>query len=97
MATALNGNKVLSKLRRSYLLALGILILLSFAKEIITSNLFNSLAVNSQLINITGKQRMLSQRLVKELLLYQYSTDELTKQSHLDLSLIHISEPTRPY
>ncbi|MFY8035224.1 MAG: type IV pili methyl-accepting chemotaxis transducer N-terminal domain-containing protein, partial [Flexibacteraceae bacterium] len=84
MATALNGNKVLSKLRKSYLLALGILILLSFAKEIITSNLFNSLAVNSQLINITGKQRMLSQRLVKELLLYQYSTDELTKQSHLD-------------
>jgi PAS domain S-box-containing protein len=84
MATALNGNKVLSKLRKSYLLALGILILLSFAKEIITTRLFDNIAINSQLINIAGKQRMLSQRLVNELLLFQYSTDETTRQAHLD-------------
>lgn len=84
MATASNGNKVLSRIRRSYVLALGILIIISFGKEIVSVYLYDNITGNSQLINIAGKQRMLSQRLVKELAIFTYTDDNFLRTSRFD-------------
>jgi PAS domain S-box-containing protein len=77
------ANLNFKKLKRMYLFALvTIAITVLLSQLLIQSNLKSQLH-DSRLINISGKQRMLSQKLVKEILVYTTSTDSTRKNSEL--------------
>ena len=62
-------NDIFEKLRRYYLLAfLAIAITIIFSQLLIQDHI-NDQTNDSRVINIAGRQRMLSQKLVKEILL----------------------------
>jgi two-component system sensor histidine kinase DegS len=68
------------KLRRMYLFALiTIAITVILSQLLIQNNLKNQLS-DSRIINISGKQRMLSQKLTKEILILNFITDSLQKK-----------------
>ena len=77
------ANLKFKKLKRMYLFALvTIAITVLLSQLLIQSNLKSQLH-DSRLINISGKQRMLSQKLVKEILVYTTTTDSTRKNSEL--------------
>ncbi|WP_026707997.1 sensor histidine kinase [Flavobacterium frigidarium] len=77
------ANLNFKKLKRMYLFALvTIAITVLLSQLLIQSNLKSQLH-DSRLINISGKQRMLSQKLVKEILVYTTTTDSTKKNSEL--------------
>lgn len=77
------ANLNFKKLKRMYLFALvTIAITVLLSQLLIQSNLKSQLH-DSRLINISGKQRMLSQKLVKEILVYTTTTDSTRKNSEL--------------
>jgi two-component system sensor histidine kinase DegS len=76
------------KLRRLYLFALlTIAIMVALSQILIQSNLKSQLS-DSRIINISGKQRMLSQKLTKEILILNFVTDTTKKNEEI----IRISE-----
>jgi two-component system sensor histidine kinase DegS len=71
------------KLRRLYLFALlTIAIMVALSQILIQSNLKSQLS-DSRIINISGKQRMLSQKLTKEILILNFVTDTTKKNEEI--------------
>ena len=71
------------KLRRLYLFALlTIAIMVSLSQILIQYNLKRQLS-DSRIINISGKQRMLSQKLTKEILILNFVTDSSKKKQEI--------------
>lgn len=71
------------KLRRLYLFALlTIAIMVSLSQILIQYNLKRQLS-DSRIINISGKQRMLSQKLTKEILILNFVTDSFKKKQEI--------------
>nr|WP_315156417.1 type IV pili methyl-accepting chemotaxis transducer N-terminal domain-containing protein [uncultured Flavobacterium sp.] len=71
------------KLRRLYIFALiTIAITVILSQLLIQYNLYSQLS-DSKIINISGKQRMLSQRLTKEILVLNFITDSLQEKEQI--------------
>lgn len=62
---------MIERVRRSYVAALGIIALLLIGVEGVSQYSLSTQREDARLINLAGRQRMLSQRLTKELLLFQ--------------------------
>ena len=72
------------KLRRLYIFALiTIAVTVILSQLLIQYNLYSQLS-DSRIINISGKQRMLSQKLTKEVLVLNFITDSLQKKAQID-------------
>lgn len=72
------------KLRRMYLFALlTIAVTVILSQLLIQYNLKNQLS-DSRIINISGKQRMLSQKLTKEILILNFVTDATQKEQGIN-------------
>ncbi|MEM7509616.1 MAG: response regulator [Bacteroidota bacterium] len=72
-------NRELVKLRRFYLIAVAIICLVIIGSQLVLQNSIELQADDSKVINIAGRQRMFSQKLVKGLLAAQHAP---TKQDH---------------
>ena len=66
-------NRELVKLRRFYLIAVAIVCLVIIGSQLVLQNAIELQADDSKVINIAGRQRMFSQKLVKGLLAAQYT------------------------
>jgi PAS domain S-box-containing protein len=74
--------KTFKKLRRLYIIALSLIAISVIVSQILVSKFLDSQASDSSVINIAGRQRMLSQKLTKEA--YQlYTFKELTRKEKL--------------
>ncbi|MUU79151.1 sensor histidine kinase [Winogradskyella endarachnes] len=62
-------NRTFSKLRRLYIIALSAIALSVFISQIFVRNYLDDQQSDSTVINVAGRQRMLSQRITKEILL----------------------------
>jgi two-component system, NarL family, sensor histidine kinase DegS len=72
------------KLRRLYLFALiTIAITVILSQFLIQYNLYSQLS-DSKIINTSGKQRMLSQKLTKEVLVLNITSDSLEKKEQIN-------------
>jgi two-component system sensor histidine kinase DegS len=72
------------KLRQLYIFALiTIAITVILSQLLIQYNLYSQLS-DSKIINTSGKQRMLSQKLTKEVLVLNFITDSLQKEEQID-------------
>ena len=83
-------NYTFRKLRRLYLIALSAIALSVIVSQIIIRNYLDDLQNDSTLINVAGRQRMLSQKITKEILLISYEKDHPQKAkliSQLEQSL----------
>ncbi len=68
------------KLKRMYLFALITIAITVLLSQLLIQHNLNSQLNDSRLINISGKQRMLSQKLVKEVLILNLVTDTHQKK-----------------
>ncbi|MBF4469791.1 MULTISPECIES: ATP-binding protein [Flavobacterium] len=72
------------KLRRMYIFALiTIAVTVLLSQLLIQYNLYSQLS-DSKIINISGKQRMLSQKLTKEILILNFITDSLQEKKQIN-------------
>ncbi|RTY76023.1 type IV pili methyl-accepting chemotaxis transducer N-terminal domain-containing protein [Flavobacterium sp. LS1R10] len=82
-ATASADKDIFKNLRRFYLFALlTIAVTVLLSQLLIQSNLNRQLS-DSKIINISGKQRMLSQKLTKEILILGFIADPNTKTTNI--------------
>ena len=72
------------KLRRLYLFALVTIAVTVLLSQLLIQYNLNSQLSDSRIINISGKQRMLSQKLTKEVLILNFITDSLQKKKQID-------------
>jgi signal transduction histidine kinase len=80
------------KLRRMYLFALvTIAVTVLLSQLLIQYNLYSQLS-DSRIINISGKQRMLSQKLTKEVLILNFISDSLQKENQINVISRTISQ-----
>lgn len=68
---------ILKKLTRLYLIALSLVAISIVISHIVIDNQIDNQAEDSYLINLSGRQRMLSQKLSKEVLLLQKENDPI--------------------
>ena len=66
-----HSSPVLRRFRRSYVLALGAIAILLSGLILLTQQRLSAQQNDAKLINLSGRQRMISQRLTKELLLIE--------------------------
>jgi signal transduction histidine kinase len=71
------------KLRRMYLFALVTIAVTVLLSQLLIQYNLNSQLSDSRIINTSGKQRMLSQRLTKEILVLHFITDSLHKKEQI--------------
>lgn len=71
------------KLRRMYLFALITIAITVLLSQLLIQYNLNSQLSDSRIINISGKQRMLSQKLTKEVLILNFITDTLQKNEKI--------------
>jgi len=69
----------LKKYHVIYLIAFGVIALIAISSQLLIQNYLGDQVEDSFLINVAGKQRMLSQRITKNVLQYIDNTDEDTK------------------
>ena len=74
-------NRTFNKLRRLYIIALSAIALSVFVSQIFVRNYLDDQQSDSTVINVAGRQRMLSQRITKEVLLISTESDITTKLS----------------
>jgi len=75
-----------------YLFALVTIAVTVLLSQLLIQYNLNSQLSDSKIINISGKQRMLSQKLTKEILVLNFITDSLQKKKKIDQILETISE-----
>ncbi|OOG75527.1 histidine kinase [Flavobacterium sp. A45] len=80
------------KLRRMYLFALVTIAVTVLLSQLLIQYNLNSQLSDSRIINISGKQRMLSQKLTKEILVLNFITDSLHKEEQINKVSKIISE-----
>lgn len=74
------------KLRRLYIFALITIAITVILSQVLIQYNLNSQLSDSKIINTSGKQRMLSQKLAKEVLVLNLTTDSLEKKTQIDRS-----------
>jgi len=72
------------KLRRMYLLALLTIAITVFLSQLLVQYHLNNQLSDSKIINFSGKQRMLSQKLTKEILIVNFTTPDPLQKEHLN-------------
>lgn len=72
------------KLRRLYIFALITIAITVILSQVLIQYNLNSQLSDSKIINTSGKQRMLSQKLAKEVLVLNLTTDSLEKKTQID-------------
>ncbi|MDX5467669.1 MAG: type IV pili methyl-accepting chemotaxis transducer N-terminal domain-containing protein [Cyclobacteriaceae bacterium] len=73
-----------NRLRRLYLIALGAIAISVIASQILIRGYLGNQEDDSRLINIAGRQRMLSQKLTKELMLFALAENQSQKTFWID-------------
>ncbi|AOW09899.1 histidine kinase [Flavobacterium gilvum] len=81
-----------TKLRRMYLFALITIAVTVLLSQLLIQYNLNKQLSDSRIINISGKQRMLSQKLTKEILILNFITDSLQKKEKINQISKTISE-----
>jgi PAS domain S-box-containing protein len=76
--------RLFSRLRRSYLLALSLIGLALLGEHLLVESFLDEQAKDANIINVAGRQRMLSQRIAKLSLLPGADIDESTLGADLD-------------
>ena len=62
-----DNNETFRRLRRAYLIALGLIALAVLTEQLLVGSFLNDQRQDAEIINVAGRQRMLSQRIVKEI------------------------------
>ncbi|MBW1298006.1 ATP-binding protein [Aquimarina litoralis] len=73
-----------NRLSKIYIIALGAIALFTIGGQFFIQRYLNSQIDDSKIINISGRQRMLSQKLTKELLLLSNTTNATAKKRYLN-------------
>ncbi|UZO80024.1 ATP-binding protein [Aquimarina sp. ERC-38] len=73
-----------NRLRKIYVFALGAIALFTLFGQVVIQQFITSQLDDSEIINISGRQRMLSQKLTKEILLYQNYFKDTTNYHYLN-------------
>lgn len=73
-----------NRLSKIYIIALGAIAIFTIGGQFFIQRYLNSQIDDSKIINISGRQRMLSQKLTKELLLLSNATNSISKKRYLD-------------
>lgn len=84
------GEKVAGKFTRLYIIALSAVALLSVIGQVLVQIALKEQSSDSRVVNIAGRQRMLSQRICKNVVLLGYNIDTLNRsfqKKELDESL----------
>jgi len=79
-----NSEKIGRMLRRRYIIALSIIAFLVIFSQVIIQYRINKQQDDSRVVNISGRQRMLSQRINKDAFGLYVSTDEKEQKRYLD-------------
>ncbi|MDX1523711.1 MAG: type IV pili methyl-accepting chemotaxis transducer N-terminal domain-containing protein, partial [Anaerolineae bacterium] len=72
------------RLKRLYIIALGVIALLAITGQVLVQQAIQDQSEASRLINIAGRQRMLSQQLSKAALAIRSSTDESERLAKIE-------------
>lgn len=80
----LEEKKVIKKLIKDYVIAIGILIVTLLLSQIFIQNVTKSGKTDATVINVSGRQRMLSQRIFKSALQLNQEENETNKVNHLN-------------
>lgn len=80
----LEEKKVIKKLIKDYVIAIGILIVTLLLSQIFIQNVTKSGKTDATVINVSGRQRMLSQRIFKSALQLNQEENETDKVNHLN-------------
>ncbi|MGY3794196.1 sensor histidine kinase [uncultured Aquimarina sp.] len=73
-----------NRLSKIYIIALGAIAIFTIGGQFFIQRYLNSQIDDSKIINISGRQRMLSQKLTKELLLLSNATNSISKKRYLN-------------
>jgi len=79
----LRDQKDFSRLGTLYILALSTIATIIIIGQVLIQNFLEDQHYDSRVINVAGRQRMLSQRIAKIVLLLKYDSSEVQKQTHL--------------
>ena len=79
-----NSIEIVSMLRKKYVLALSILVFMLLLSQVMIQYTIYSSRDDSRVVNIAGRQRMLSQRITKIALEIYTSTDSKQQVAYLD-------------
>ncbi|RTY85516.1 type IV pili methyl-accepting chemotaxis transducer N-terminal domain-containing protein [Flavobacterium sp. RSP15] len=82
-ATASVDKDTFKNLRRFYLFALLTIVVTVLLSQLLIQSNLNLQLSDSKIINISGKQRMLSQKLTKEILILGFIADPNTKTTNI--------------
>lgn len=77
-------DKIAIMLRKRYIAALSLIAILVITANFATHSLIDKQSHDSRIINLAGKQRMLSQKITKEVYQLPFITDETEKHEMLD-------------
>ncbi|WP_108805684.1 ATP-binding protein [Aquimarina sp. Aq107] len=77
-------HQTFNRLSKIYIIALGAIALFTIGGQFFIQRYLNSQIDDSKIINISGRQRMLSQKLTKEILLLSYTTDSISKKRYIE-------------
>lgn len=80
----LEEKKVVQKLKKGYILAVSVLVLILLLSQIFIQNTIKASKNDADVINISGRQRMLSQRICKSVLELNKSENEVKKERYLN-------------
>ena len=72
----MNDDRIFSRLRRGYLLALLLIALAQIGELLLVDGYLNDQERDAEIINVAGRQRMLSQRIAKEIALRDVAVEE---------------------
>ncbi len=76
-------HQTFGRLSKIYIIALGAIALFTIGGQFFIQRYLNSQIDDSRIINISGRQRMLSQKLSKEILLLSYIKNDPSKKQHI--------------
>ncbi|MFD2565608.1 PAS domain-containing sensor histidine kinase [Aquimarina rubra] len=77
-------HQTFNRLSKIYIIALGAIALFTIGGQFFIQRYLNSQIDDSKIINISGRQRMLSQKLSKEILLLSYIRNNKSKQQYVE-------------
>jgi len=78
------GRPLLRNIRLAYILALTVILLVIIGKHTIALYYLSAQEGSASIINVAGRQRMLSQRIIKQLLILEHETDGKLRKEKYD-------------
>ncbi len=77
-------HQTFNRLTKAYLIALGAIAMFTFGGQFLIQQYLDSQIDDSRIINLSGRQRMLSQKLSKEILLLSHIESKRSKQQYVE-------------